>query len=65
MRRAYGDRVAPDSHLRHGKTIWAWRLGRDIMFETQNHRTISAVVLFRVAHERWGGFVGQNETACE
>ena len=65
MRKAYGKRVAPDSHATHGKTIWAWKLGRDILFDTQNQRTISAVTLFRGAHEGWATYVGLNETACE
>ena len=65
MRGAYGDRVAPEAHAMHGRTIWAWKLGRSILFETQNHRTISAVVLFRLWHEGWAHYVGANDTACE
>jgi len=65
MRRAYGDRVGPDPHATHGKNVGAWMLGKNILFETQDQRTISAVVLYRPVHGGWANYLGQNETACE
>jgi serine/threonine-protein kinase len=65
MRSAYGDRVTPDAHATHGKNVTAWKLGTDILFETQDQRTISAVVLFRPVHGGWANYFGQNETACK
>ena len=65
MRRAYGDRVAPDPHATHGNSVTAWNLGKNILFETQDQRTISAVVLYRPVHGGWANFLGQNETPCE
>jgi tRNA A-37 threonylcarbamoyl transferase component Bud32 len=75
MRRAYGKRAhtnwsgtSPD-----GKKHFSWQLGRNILFETQDQRTISTVVLFKgVAVEKhggsprdWANYVGANETACK
>jgi hypothetical protein len=75
MRHAYGKRVhtnwsgtSPD-----GTKHFSWQLGRNVLFETQDQRTISSVALFKgVRVEKHGGsprdyanFVGQNETACK
>jgi predicted Ser/Thr protein kinase len=77
MEKAYGKRVQPAwaGTSPDGKHFGAWTLGRNLLFETQNHRTISTVVLFRgVAlaredHPRspqtWANYIGANETACE
>jgi hypothetical protein len=65
MRRAYGDRLTPDAHLTHGKTVFGWNLGKNIIFETQDQRTISAVVLYRPVHQGWASYLGQNESACK
>jgi serine/threonine-protein kinase len=65
MHSAYGDRVTPDAHATHGKTVSVWNLGRNIMFETQDHRTISAVVLYRPVHQGWASYLGQDEVACK
>jgi len=65
MRRVYGSRVAPDPHATHGKTVTAWKLGKNILFETQDQRTISAVVLYRPVHGGWANYFGENENACE
>ena len=75
MKAAYGKRAftnfsgtSPD-----GKTHTEWQLGRNILFETQDQRTISTVVLFKgVRVEKHGGsprdfanYIGANETACK
>jgi serine/threonine protein kinase len=65
MRSAYGDRISPDIHATHGNTVSAWTLGKNILFETQDHRTISAVVLYRPVHQGWATAIGQDESACE
>lgn len=65
MRRAYGDRLTPDVHLTHGNTVSGWNLGKNIIFETQDHRTISAVVLYRTVNQGWASYLGQNESACK
>jgi serine/threonine protein kinase len=73
MRSAYGSRVAPAWAGTHGKKVFSWTLGKNILFLTGDQRTISAVALFRgVAHEdhygspqTWANYIGLNESACK
>lgn len=73
MKAAYGSRVAPSWAGSPGGQHWSWALGRNLLFVTQDHRTIADVVLFRgVPHERrrgspqsWANYVGTVESACK
>jgi len=75
MHKAYGARAhtnwsgsSPD-----GKKHFSWQLGENLLFVTQDQRTISSVVLFKgVPVEKHGGsprdyanYVGAVETACK
>jgi serine/threonine-protein kinase len=77
MHKVYGTRVPPawagSSH--DGKKHTSWQLGRNLLFVTQDRRTISTVVLFKgvgfgfEAHNSspstWANYVGAIETACK
>jgi serine/threonine protein kinase len=73
MKSAYGKRVRPTWSGTHGKEHFSWQVGQNMLFMTQNHKTISTVVLFQgVRHENhggspqtWANYIGGNETACE
>jgi hypothetical protein len=77
MHKVYGRRVpaAWAGTSRNGKRHTSWQLGRNILFVTQDRKTISAVVLFKgigFEHEAhnstpstWANYVGANESACE
>ena len=77
MHEVYGSRVVPawaGTSPNH-KVHWSWQLGRDLLFVTQNHRTISSVVLFHGPADArrpqpnkpqsWANFIGGNATGCE
>jgi hypothetical protein len=73
MKGAYGKRVRPTLFGTQGKEHFSWQVGRNILFMTQNHKTISTVVLFKGIRfenhdgspESWANYIGANETACE
>jgi serine/threonine-protein kinase len=79
MHETYGRRVVPTYHgsSPDGKVHSSWQLGRSLLFITQDHKTISSVVLFtgpvnardrdqpRGTHQGWASYVGENGTACE
>jgi hypothetical protein len=66
MHRVYGKRAAPFKNATspNGKVHFAWELGHHILFETQDQKTISTVVLYKGPHQGWAHYVGANETAC-
>jgi hypothetical protein len=48
MKRAYGDAAQPtESGTFDDGTIWSWAVGDNLLFNSQNHRTITAVALYR------------------
>jgi hypothetical protein len=47
MKRVYGNRVRPTWSGTQGKTVYSYTLGRNILFEDQDLKTITAVVLYR------------------
>lgn len=73
MRSAYGKRVSPTLFGTHGKEHFSWQVGRNILFMTQDQKTISTVVLYKgVRSENHNGspqsfanYIGANETACK
>ena len=75
MKSAYGKRVRPtwSGTSPDGKQHGSWKVGRNILFITQDQKTISAVVLYKgLRIEKHGGspqdfanYIGANETACE
>jgi protein kinase-like protein len=79
MHATYGRRVVPTfaGTSPNGKVHSSWQLGRSLLFVTQDHKTISSVVLFKGAanardrnqppgtHQGWANYIGENGTACE
>jgi hypothetical protein len=79
MHQIYGRRVVPTyaGSSPDGKVHSSWQLGRSLLFMTQDHKTISSVVLFKGpvnarapnqspgTHQGWASYVGENGTACE
>jgi protein kinase-like protein len=79
MREAYGHRAVPtySGTSPNGKVHYSYQLGRNLLFETEDHKTISSVVLFkgpanaRAAQQPPGtyqgdaNYLGANETKCE
>ena len=75
MSSAYGKRVRPtwSGTSPDGKKHFSWQVGRNILFMTQDHRTISTVVLFKGVRfenhggspQTWANYIGANETACK
>jgi predicted Ser/Thr protein kinase len=72
MRRAYGTRLHP-THAGHTGTVqWSWALGDNLLFVTQDHRTVAAVVLYdggghpdgAFGSEAWANYIGVSEIAC-
>jgi Protein kinase domain len=70
--RAYGARWKPSPHgivFKHSHGIHsAYIVGHDLIFETQNRRTISAVGLYHGGDDHpqaWANYITANETACE
>jgi hypothetical protein len=78
MREVYGRRAVPtySGSSPNGKVHFSYQLGRNLLLETENHKTISSVVLFkgpanaRAAHQPAGtyqgdaNYLGANETNC-
>jgi serine/threonine-protein kinase len=72
MHSVYGKRLHADWADTRGKTHFAWRLGRNLLFITPKNATVTTVVLFEgIPHEPHGNsplavanFVGQNEVFC-
>jgi tRNA A-37 threonylcarbamoyl transferase component Bud32 len=79
MRSVYGRRAVPTASgtSPNGKEHGSWQLGRNLLFVTQDHKTISAVALFtgpanaRATVQPAGtdqgdaNYLGANETACK
>jgi tRNA A-37 threonylcarbamoyl transferase component Bud32 len=75
MKNAYGGAAKPTwaGTSPDGKQHWSWALGRNLLFVTQDHRTIANVVLYKglpvEKHGRspqdYANFVGADETACK
>jgi predicted Ser/Thr protein kinase len=75
MKKAYGNRVRTtwSGTSPNGRVHWSWALGKNILFVTQDHKTIANVVLYKgVSVEKHGGsprdyanYVGAVETACK
>ena len=73
LKKAYGDAVAPsrDGVITHGLAS-AYVVGTNLIFESQDLHTISAVGLYRGSPTNTGGgspqayanYVTANETAC-
>ncbi len=74
LNQAYGDAVHPSPHSisPDGKRIGAYVVGRNLLFSTQDQRTISVVALYRGAavntrksdQQAWANFVAAVETPC-
>ena len=77
MHQVYGSRAVPAAagDSPDGKVHWSWQLGRNVLFLTQDHKTISTVALFRGNADArafkagnpqsWANYLGGNETACK
>jgi tRNA A-37 threonylcarbamoyl transferase component Bud32 len=73
MHAAYGDRVQPSwsGTLPNGE-VWQWVVGNNLVFATQDRRTISAVALYKgepdnthsESPQAYAGYVAADETAC-
>lgn len=76
MKAAYGEAVQPSPHgtSPDGKTVHSYVVGRNLLFATQDQRTISAVALYRGSRsnqlnrpgspQSWANFVAAVETPC-
>lgn len=74
LKRAYGKTVHPSPHAisPDGNTVTAYVVGPNLIFATQDQRTISAVALYRGSlpntarspQQGWAAFVVQVETPC-
>jgi serine/threonine-protein kinase len=74
MQKAYGDAVHPTWAGTDPKTgtIWSWAVGDNLLFNSENHRTITAVALYNgdPAHTRhnspqaWANYISANERWC-
>ena len=76
MKKAYGEAVRPSPHgtSPDGKKVWSYVVGRNLLFATQNQRTISTVALYRGSRnnqlkrpgspQSWANFVAAVETPC-
>ena len=74
MKRAYGNAVRPSPHAisPDGKTVHAYVVGPNLVLETQDQKTISAVGLYRGSlpntkrsdRQGWAHFVAAVETPC-
>jgi serine/threonine-protein kinase len=77
MHKVYGKRApaAQSGTSPNGKVHWSWQVGRNLLLVTQNHKTISSVVLFKGigfrneghdgSPQSWANYVGAVETACK
>ena len=74
MKKAYGDAVQPSTFgtSPDGKKVWSWVVGRNLLFATQNHRTISVVALYvgsppdlrPGSPQSFANFIAALETPC-
>ena len=72
MKKAYGKNVHPTPHHPEGEPVPAYVVGPNLIFETQDQRTISAVGLYRGSlpntkpseEQGWAHFVTAVETPC-
>ena len=72
LKKAYGKNVHPTPHHPDGTPVPAYVVGPNLIFETQNQRTISAVGLYRGSlpnttrseEQSWAHFVTAVETPC-
>ncbi|MBA2383300.1 MAG: serine/threonine protein kinase [Actinobacteria bacterium] len=74
MKKAYGDAVQPSKFgtSPDGKQVWSWVVGRNLLFATQNHRTISVVALYMGSPtdprpgspQSYANFIAALETPC-
>ena len=74
MKRAYGDAVQPTwaGTSPDGKVVWSWAVGDNLVFNSEDHRTITAVALYRgdPAHTKgnspqaWANYISANERWC-
>ncbi len=74
MKRAYGKAVQPSwaGTSPDGNTVHSWVVGQNLLFATQDQRTISAVALYRGKRtdtkagspQAWANFVAAVETPC-
>jgi Protein kinase domain len=75
MKEIYGQRVAPTraGTSPDGRTVWSWSLGKNVLFATQDHKTIAVVALYKGRGvDRRGSratalanYVAAVETACK
>ena len=77
LKQAYGEDVRPSPHALSpdGKTVYAYVVGRNLLFATQDQRTISAVALYRGSRnnqlnrpgspQSWANFVAAVERPCK
>ncbi|HEU5214680.1 MAG TPA: serine/threonine-protein kinase [Gaiellaceae bacterium] len=79
MREVYGRRAVPtySGTSPNGKVHFSYQLGRNLLFVTENHKTISSVVLFKGpanarsrqqppgTYQGDANYLGANETKCE
>jgi serine/threonine-protein kinase len=72
--KAYGKRWVPSPHgIKEGAVHSAYVVGTNLIFETQDRRTISAVGLYNGgphaarngSPQSWANYITANETACE
>jgi predicted Ser/Thr protein kinase len=73
MKAAYGDAVEPSwsGTSPDGKTVSSWVVGANLLFATQDHRTISVVALYRGrpatrrgSPQAYANFIAALETPC-
>ncbi len=76
MKEVYGDAVQPSPYgtSPDGKTVISWVVGQNLLFSTQNHKTISVVTLYRGpgtntnrepgTPQSYANFVAALETPC-
>jgi hypothetical protein len=75
MKRAYGDAVRPSPHARSpdGKKVFAYVVGSNLLFATQDLKTVTAVALYRGSlpntsrseGQGFAAFVAGSETPCK
>ncbi len=69
----YGKRATATWAGTQGKVHWSYALGNDILFVTQDHKTVADVVLYkgdpRNTHnnspQAWANYIGADATACK
>jgi tRNA A-37 threonylcarbamoyl transferase component Bud32 len=72
-RRAYGSRLKTTWAGTTDKNMhWSYAVGNNLLFSTQDHRTVAAVVLYKgdptdtheYSPQAWANYVGDSEAAC-